>query len=266
VTIGLSTYAYFWRLSDRAAAPLSLADVVTDAAKTGVDLVQICDHPAIERYSPTELSELRAIADAAGVRFELGTRGLEPRHLRPYLELAGELGVTLLRSMVNAADSRPSPAEALRYLDAVLPELAERDMTLALETYEQVPTATLVDIVAAADDPRIGICLDPANTVAALEDPRQVVKQTAPHVKNIHVKDFAFARSPGWVGFQLTGAPLGEGLLDYGHLTGAVRPEERGINEVVEHWLPWQGNADDTCRLEARWTTHNLERLRSRRS
>jgi 3-oxoisoapionate decarboxylase len=33
-------------------------------------------------------------------------------------------------------------------------------------------------------------------------------------VKNWHVKDLAFTRQTGWVGFSLTGCPLGEELLD----------------------------------------------------
>ena len=70
----------------------------------------------------------------------------------------------------------------------------------------------------------LGICLDPANCVAALENPRQVVELGAPHTANIHVKDFAFTRSDGWVGFNLVGAPLGEGLLDYDHLLATVDP------------------------------------------
>nr|BFF24635.1 hypothetical protein GCM10025732_26000 [Glycomyces mayteni] len=44
-------------------------------------------------------------------------------------------------------------------------------MTLALETYEQVATEKLVELVSAAGSPNIGVCLDPANVVARLEHP-----------------------------------------------------------------------------------------------
>ena len=64
-------------------------------------------------------------------------------------------------------------------------------------------------------------------------------------MRNLHVKDFAFTRQDGWVGFTYAGAPLGEGLLDYDHMRRAVRPDERGINQIIEHWLPWQGDARD---------------------
>lgn len=60
----------------------------------------------------------------------------------------------------------------------------------------------------------------------------------AARVINRHVKDFAFSRRDGWVGFTVAGAPLGAGLLDYDGTAAAIRPRERGINQIIEHWLP----------------------------
>ncbi|HBH64039.1 MAG TPA: sugar phosphate isomerase, partial [Erwinia persicina] len=108
----------------------------------------------------------------------------------------------------------------------------------------------------------LGVCLDPANCVAALELPQQVIAHTAHRVLNLHIKDFAFTRQEGWVGFTLTGCPLGEGLLDYDLLMARVRPAERGINQIVEHWLPWQQDAESTCQREAEWTQQSVDFLR----
>ena len=109
----------------------------------------------------------------------------------------------------------------------------------------------------------LGICLDPANVVARLERPRDAVELTAPLVANVHVKDFAFARQDGWVGFTYRGAPMGTGLHDYPHLLETVRPRERGINEIVEHWLPWQDDTETTVRTEREWTRTTIDYLRS---
>jgi hypothetical protein len=38
------------------------------------------------------------------------------------------------------------------------------------------------------------------------------------------IKDFAFTRQAGWVGFTLAGCPLGEGLLDYDEMAAGVDP------------------------------------------
>ena len=264
--IGLSSYAFFWQASDRVDRPLTLPDMVAAAAAHGVEVFQICDYPAVAELSADQLRALRDQAGRAGIRLELGTRGLDPAHLGRYLDLARRLDAVVVRSMLYTATDRPTPDEAEARLRAVLPDYERAGVTLALETYEQVPTRVLVGLVERVGSPRLGICADPANCVAALELPTDVVDQVAPYVANWHVKDFTFTRQDGWVGFNLIGAPLGEGLLDYPAMVKRIDPDVRGISQVIEHWLPWQGSADATCALERQWTDHNLRYLRSTQS
>jgi sugar phosphate isomerase/epimerase len=259
-TIGLSTYSFFWQWHETASRPLAVSDLVAKTAGWDVDLLQLCDHPAMDRFDAAQATDLLATGRELGVRFELGTRGLDTAHLLHYLDLAGELDARLVRSMVR----REEITEAANLLGKVLPAYAEAGVTLALETYEQIPTATLANLVREADDAYLGIVLDPGNSVAALETPRSTIDLTAELTRNLHVKDFAFSRQAGWVGFTYAGARLGEGLLDYDHLVSRVRPWERGINQIVEHWLVWQGDSATTCRLEDEWTLHNLDYLRQK--
>ena len=263
VTIGLGTYAFFWQWHATAETPLSLIDMVDRTADLGVRLFQICDYPAIDSYDTSDLDQLRGRATERGVRLELGTRGVRPAHLRRYLEMARRLDATLVRSMINTADHRPSPDEAVELLTSVAPVFEEAGVTIALETYEQVPVSTLVDIVTRVGAPSIGICVDPANCVAALELPTATVEAVAPYARNIHVKDFVFSRQNGWVGFTLAGCPLGEGLLDYRHLITTTQARELGLSQIIEHWLPWQGDSASTIRTENDWNLHNLDYLRS---
>ena len=258
MTIGLSTYSFFWQWHDTAPQPLTLAQMVDKTALWEVRLLQICDYPPVERLDVQELSEIRSRAARHQVDLELGTRGVQPAHLERYLRLAQLLGAYLVRSMVRSDEA----ATAVDLLRQVVPAYEQAGVRLALETYEQVPTAQLLEIVRDVDSPSLGICLDPANCVAALETPRSTIDLTADHVLNLHVKDFAFTRQGGWVGFTLAGAPLGEGLLDLTYLMERVRPDERGINQIIEHWLLWQGASATTCALEDEWTLHNLEVLR----
>jgi sugar phosphate isomerase/epimerase len=262
--IGLSTYSFFWQWSERAPQPLTLAAMLRQTADWGIGLFQICDYPPIEDFTPAELAELARLARDLGVTLELGTKGVEPEHLRRYLALADTLKVTLVRSMLYSPASRPSLDEAKRMLGDVVPEFEAAGVQLALETYEQVRSADLVDIVTSIGSPILGICLDPGNCVANLEHPRDVVERTAPHVLNLHVKDFAFSRRGGWVGFLYAGAPLGTGLLDYDHLVRTTNARERGLSQVIEHWLPWQDDYETTARIENEWTLGNLEYLRSK--
>lgn len=264
MAVGLSTYAFFWQGSEAAPQPLSLGAMLERTRQLGASVFQICDYPAIESLSKARLRELRARAADLGITLELGTRGVSVAHLERYLELAADLGVSLIRSMLHIADHKPSPAEATGLLQAVLPRYVEQGVTLGLETYEQVPTSDLLAVVRGVDSPNLGVCLDPGNCVARLETPDYVIEQVAPYVVNMHVKDFAFTRQPGWVGFSLTGCPLGTGLLDYEGMVTAVRPGERGINQIVEHWLPPADTIEDTCVIEQEWTRHSAEFLLSR--
>ena len=263
--IGLGTYAFFWQHSDRVPEPLSLVGAFERTRELGVDLFQICDYAPLLTMSASEIDAAAAEARALGLTIELGTKGINPAHLTDFLRLADVFDATLLRSMVYSPDFRPSLDEAARILDGILPSFEAAGVTLALETYEQVPTVDLVGLVERADSDRLGICLDPANVVAGLELPKDAVNRCAPHTRNIHVKDFAFARQDGWVGFTYSGAPMGEGLHDYPHLLDTVRPDDRGINEIVEHWLPWQGDPETTVQAEIAWTANTLDYLRRNR-
>lgn len=261
--IGLGTYAFFWQHSERMPEPLSLIGAFQATREQGLDLFQICDYAPLERMTDAELKDAASAARDLGLTIELGTKGIEPPHLRRFLELADVFDAALVRSMLYGSDSRPTLPEAEAHVRAALPAYEAAGVTLALETYEQVATADLTTLVDRVGSPHLGICLDPANVLARLELPRDCVAQTAAHVKNVHVKDFAFARQDGWVGFTYSGAPMGAGLHDYPHLLETVRPRERGISEIVEHWLPWQGDPETTVRTERDWTRTTIEYLRS---
>jgi sugar phosphate isomerase/epimerase len=261
--IGLGTYAFFWQHSDLVPEPLSLVGAFEATHDLGVELFQICDYAPLDTMRASELEDAAAAARDLGIRIQLGTKGLEPDRLGRFLDLAGVFGATLVRSMLHGPDSQPSLAQADVWLRALLPAYEASGVTLALETYEQVPTADLVALVDGIGSEHLGVCLDPANVVAELERPRDCVEAAAPYAKNVHVKDFAFARQPGWVGFTYGGAPMGAGLHDYPHLLDTVRPRERDIDEVVEHWLSWQGDPETTIRTERDWTRTTLEYLRS---
>ncbi|MET1017172.1 MAG: TIM barrel protein [Leifsonia flava] len=263
--IGLGTYAFFWQHSSRVSEPLSLIGAFERTRALDVDLFQICDYAPLLTLSDSELDAAAAEARNLGLKIELGTKGIDPAHLANFLRLAGVFDAELVRSMVYSPDFRPSLDAASEILDGVMPSFEAAGVTLALETYEQVSTTDLVGLVERVGSDRLGICLDPANVVAGLELPKDAVNRCAPHTRNVHVKDFAFARQDGWVGFTYSGAPMGEGLHDYPHLLDTVRPEARGINEIVEHWLPWQGDPETTVQAEIAWTATTLDYLRRNR-
>lgn len=260
--IGLSTYAYPWHMSPRAGAPYSLTDVMHNARDLGVDLVQICDHLPLESASDDELDRIRAIADRLNLMLEVGTKGIQPDRLRRFLTIAQRLEARVVRTMLRVPDHHPDVDECVDLLRAHAPAYASSGVSLAVETYEQVTTADLVDVVARVESPAVGICSDPSNTIAILEQPAQVIDLIAPLVNNMHVKDFEFRRRQDSIGFELVGAPLGVGLLPVDQMYASIDPIGRGISQVIEHWLPWQGTPEDTLVAEDEWNRTAVDYLK----
>lgn len=263
--IGIGTYALFWEWNDRNPAPLPIEGMIDRAAELGCDVFQICDDPRIDHYDRPALTALRDRARDRGVRLELGTRTIAPDHLDRFLDLAEVLDVSVLRSMIQRREVAGGTAQAVETLRRTLPRLESTGVTLALETYEQVATADLLAVIGALGSQRVGVCLDPANCVSALEHPDDVIEQAAPRTVNLHVKDFRFDRQEGWVGFTLSGARIGDGLLDLEHELAAVYRDGRDPSAIVEHWLPWQGDLQTTLAAERDWTDATLSALRAHR-
>ena len=262
--IGLGSYAFFWQSSNLNPHPITLVQILEHTRSAGIDLFQICDYEQITSMSPSELDGLSNTAKALGIDLELGTRGTSPSHLGQYLEIAKRLDAKLIRSMVQTTASEYSLDKTVNELRELIKEFELADVVLALETYEQIATEDLLTIVEKVGSQNLGICLDVANVVARLENPKTCAEQASSKTLNLHVKDFAFSRQDGWVGFTFAGAGLGDGLLDYDHLVQTVKPNERNINQIIEHWVPWQGDIESTIALEKNWTAQSIDYLRSR--
>ena len=145
--IGLSSYAFFWQLSDQVSAPLTLQEALAETAALGVDLFQICDYAPLEAMTDAELAAVRATADALGISLELGTKGIRPEHLKKFLRIAGILGAPLVRTMFNVPGHTPATEEAVAIFKDVLPDFEAAGVKIAVETYEQVPTARILEVI-----------------------------------------------------------------------------------------------------------------------
>lgn len=262
--IGIGTYALFWEWNERNPAPISIEGMVDRAAELQCDVFQICDDPRLEEYDDDALQRLAWRASERNIELELGTRGTSPEHLRDFIHKAQLLDAHTLRSMVQASELSAGVHPVTANLQSLIGDLEQADVTLALETYEQIPTNELVTIVRAVNSPRVGICLDPANCVSALEHPNDVIEMTKGLVTNLHVKDFAFSRNAGWVGFLYAGAEIGNGMLDLDRELEAVYSGGRSPSAIVEHWVPWQGDIKTTIEMERRWTHATLKALNAR--
>lgn len=260
--VGISTYAFFWQLNEKNYSPITVDEMLEVTKELGGEVFQICDYPLIEKMQEGELFSIAKKASELNIELELGTRGVKSDHLLNYLRIANLLGVKLIRTMFNTVGDTPTTKQAYERLLEVLPKYEKAEVKLAIETYEQVKTKDIISVVERIDSPYVGICLDPGNTIAALELPKDVVELSAPYVTNLHVKDFVFTRKSGWVGFSLVGCPLGEGLLDLDTMLKALKRENRDVNAIIELWLPFTNSMEETIRLEKEWMRKSFDYLR----
>ena len=264
--IGLSTYAFFWQHSDRVEDPLTLSRHPRSTPDSGgCTVFQICDYPPLDESIDEQLPHCGDAAGDLGIRLELGTRGIGPDHLRRYLEMAVHLDATLMRSMLNTATDRPSEAEANESLQRAVPTLCRARGHPGAGNVRTGPVEPNWSASSRRSTQTAPRCVPGPGQLCGCAGaaPRRRRSDRAVR-KELHVKDFAFTRQAGWVGFNLAGCPLGEGLLDYDHIRKAVDPLSNDINQIVEHWLPWQRDAETTCAMEAQWTATHIDFLRSK--
>lgn len=237
------------------------------ARSLGLCLVQIADNLPLHPLSSREMEELRDRARAWGIEMEVGTRGLQPENLARYREIARFFHSPILRVVIDAADFRPDREEILGILSRELPHFAERDITLAIENHDRFKARELASIVEAADNPAVGICLDMANSLGALEGVDQVVDALLPHVVNLHVKDVRIERLDHAMGFFVEGTPAGRGMLDTPGIVERIRRRERETgrtcNAILELWPPPEADIGKTIEKEQSWIRESVGYLRT---
>jgi len=108
----------------------------------------------------------------------------------------------------------------------------------------------------------VGICLDTVNSFGALEGLEQVVKELAPYVLNLHIKDFNIARVDHQMGFCIVGCPAGEGRLDIEWLLNIIKREGKNPNAILELWTPFTENIEKTILKENEWANKSIDFLR----
>ena len=67
MSIGLSTYAFLWRSSDRVEDPFTLRDILEDTHSSGCTVLQICDYPPLDELSIDGLFLGRFAHDARAI-------------------------------------------------------------------------------------------------------------------------------------------------------------------------------------------------------
>jgi sugar phosphate isomerase/epimerase len=270
----VTSYAFTWEIgipgfefpepgSGAPVESLSAVGLLDRAASLEVGVVQVLDNLPLHTASPEELHGLRRRADSLGLALEVGTKGIDPQHLRAYLGVALELGSPFVRVVVDTVTLHPSPDEAVATLREVLPAYDAAGIGIAIENHDRFSSAVLLSVLERLGNPRVGICLDTVNSLGALEGPEIVVGTLGPRTVSVHVKDFEVRRARHAMGLIVEGEPAGRGRLDIPWLLSRMRGLGRDPNVLLEVWTPPERTLAATIAKERRWAEASIAYLRT---
>lgn len=261
--IGISSWSCTWAIGVAGHPPpenpMGVMALLDRAAGLQADVLQIADTLPLHLLPATGLRELAEEAAHRNIALEAGTRGMDSSHLLRYLDIAVMLGAKLVRTLPYDGDDCPDIAVALKRLNAVKREYEKAGVVLGIENYECHPSSWFAQLVQAVDSPFIGICLDAVNNLGRGESFAEVIGNLGRHTVNFHCKDYRITRSPTTMGFDVSGCPAGEGMLDLSLASQMLRDD---ISWIIESWVPWQSDSASTLAMEKDWLVRGMGNLR----
>lgn len=262
--LGISTYTCTWAIGvpayERPQFPMTAKGLLEEAKRLGLSLVQYADNLPLHELPEEELEALVRQAREWKIELEVGTRGTAPALLRTYLELALRTDSKMVRTLIVD----PDLSEPERHISEALPAFEAAGVTLAIENHGLHTTQHLTALFRRLGSPALGCCLDTVNSFGALETPDKVIRELAPYVVNLHVKDFDIQRIDHQMGFAITGTPAGNGRLDMDFLLAELAANGKSPNAVLELWTPYAGSVEETIRIERDWREQSVPYLKTK--
>ncbi len=254
--IGIGSWTYPWaagRPGYDMENRLCTFDVLDRASDMGMEVVQICDNMPLHKLGESQLLTFKKKSLDRGIRVETGTRGVAPDHLLEYLKIAEKLDAKLVRTIITEDSTDEGIKTAEGYLRNVLPSFEKAGVILAIENHERHTAIQLASIMESLDSPFLGICLDTVNSLGANECLEKVFDVLAPFTVCLHVKDYEIKRNPTDLGFIVTGAKPGTGMLDIHCSVNRLKELGREFNVILEQWPPFTDTLENTIDNEASW-------------
>jgi len=261
--VGLGSYAFRWAIGTRdftPSNPLTPFGLLEKAAALGAEVVQICDNLPLDSLSGSKLTDLDQRAADLDLILEVGIKGSRPEHLRHNLGVAEQLGAPLLRVVLTDAGWEPSFDEFVAIFKSLLPDLHATGVTLAIENHFHLLPMELACLIEAINDPLVGVCLDPLNSITKLVGVAETIDVLAPFTVSVHAKDAVVTRP--YTGFYISGCQLGKGLVDLPGMLAAVRAAGRSPNVLVEGWMDRLDDEAATLAQEEAWVRQGVAYLR----
>ncbi|MBI1301577.1 MAG: TIM barrel protein [Alphaproteobacteria bacterium] len=259
--LGISSYTYTWAFGVGNSIPvnkMTASDLVKLASKKGLHLVQVADNFPIHSLSLKKQLDIKHLADDLGVGIEVGCRGLTEDKINIYLEIADRLASPFLRFVIDENGYEPDLHQIVAIIQSKLESFHAADIDLAIENHDRFTCKELINIIHQTDPARVGICLDTVNSFGAGEGIQEVTTQLLPYAINFHIKDFMISRHPHQMGFEITGAPAGKGLLDLLPIIDQLKNFQRCVSCTLELWTPPEVDLAATLEKESAWADQSL--------
>lgn len=263
--LGISSYSYSWAVGVDGyppEKPMRLLDLIEQTHAFGLSLLQIGDNLPVDELADNELADAKRALQEYGITIELGIRGLLDDQLKTYVELCRYFSAGILRVVIDRGDFQPSVDEIVEILKRWAPVLEENGVVLAIENHDRLKVKQFVEVLERTHSDAVGICLDSANSLGALEGLETVLTALVPYTVNLHAKDITIARLPSQLGFQITGTVSGEGMLDMTSLISQVMHNGHDANCILEQWTPFTHTLEETIAKEARDAARGVENLK----
>jgi sugar phosphate isomerase/epimerase len=264
MTLGISSFTYGWAVGmDPYNPKLGELDLLKRVEEYGLKCLQVGDNLPLHRLTELRLKEFQTTLEKNHTRLEVGARKLTEDHLQRYLEISIFLKAPLLRFVVDGDDYQPSNQTIISIVKNILPELKKNDITLGIENHDRFKARELVAIMDAIADEHIGICLDTVNSIGAGEGLEWVADLLAPYTVNLHIKDFQIQRFHHNMGFNVTGAPAGTGMMEVPWLIAKLLPFGRCKSAILEQWATPEATTELTIEKEMSWADVGIKYLKS---
>lgn len=197
--------------------PQQLMNQALDAGLQGVEL------PAT-LLQGADISTVSDYAQQRGLFITLAAGGYDPTKLTEAIELATHLKAATVRTVIGGAkiggDRRPLAGRWQSFLQEVLEKLRtatrvaeQAGVNLAVENHQDLTSEELLWLCESIASPYFGLTLDTGNPLATAEEPLDFARRVAPHLKNVHLKDYWIYLSEE--GYRLVRSPLGQGVINF---------------------------------------------------
>ncbi len=263
--LGISSYTYGWAVGGPSLAlpaRLNEMDLVELARAFGLGALQIGDNLPLHELDDERLNALVGACREHHIRLEIGAAGLTDQHLNTYIAIASRANAPIIRFVTDKAGYKPSPDEICSIIRNQLPLLKQNGIKIGIENHDRLKAMELANIMEHIGDEHCGICLDCANSLGAGEGLEHVVSVLAPYTINLHFKDFAIERLPHKMGFTITGAKPGTGMLDAAFLLDTLVQYNRCESAILEQWVVPDETMDHTVEKERAWAEAGVAYLK----